>query len=807
MADETFKLSIDISDVSKGLQTVSSDLEGVQKQADGMSKNMTKGVQEVNLSLGEMKRELRELRNTSFMGKSADEIKQVRARMAELTDQIGDFQKQIREASNDRIPALINGLRGVVAGVQGVTATLSLFGVESEKLNKAMMSLINASMALNTVYDLYEKGTLQVAAASAKATLAAIAQTVSTKALALATNATTLATKALYTALAKNPMTALIVAATALAGAIYLVATREKEYNKEKEQQKEIDKSILNIRNETAKSMASEVSHLTLMFNKLKDTNTKQSERKKIIGELNNNYKDLIGYQIDEKAGIDDLTKSYDAIIEVLYKKYQTQAVEKELTELFATRIKHQRELSRLEAGGVDNIIKYNELIKLRGEAIEKGDAVASLSYQMQINDLTDMTNKTKWLYNIEEVHRTAIADTDKKIKGITSSFKDLLFEIKEDTKEKETNIKVTKTLGDANEEALLKYRLLMKKIGEEFVSLADLQKELKPISFAVEEEDTSTDSLQAMLSAAYALEKDHYAKLKFLRETNKISQEEYEDELLKMKLDSLDKYTSAATKALNVGVQAYQVYSDRLDKEDEARLKSISQTRDADLENLQEKYDKGLISKKSYEDAVVRVELNADKESKKIQNEAAKRQREIAIFQQAIATGVAIANGIKLVYSSSSTWYEAVIAAAGIAAEIIALMATADGYMSDAPQYAKGGQGKIEGKYHSEGGVPFFAGEAEKDERWAIFNRQATARNTALPALIDAINEHQIVIDKNFLTKINDKDGNNNVVVISNFKGGEHLKAIREIMEQRGGDVLMPDGRIKKGIIKRRLN
>jgi DNA-binding phage protein len=154
MADETFKLSIDISDVSKGLQTVSSGLEGVQKQADRMSKNMTKGVQEVNLSLGEMKRELRELRNTSFMGKSAEEIKQVRARMAELTDQIGDFQKQIREASNERFPALINGLRGVVAGVQGVTATLSLFGVESEKLNKAMMSLINASMALNTVYDL-----------------------------------------------------------------------------------------------------------------------------------------------------------------------------------------------------------------------------------------------------------------------------------------------------------------------------------------------------------------------------------------------------------------------------------------------------------------------------------------------------------------------------------------------------------------------------------------------------------------------------------------------------------------------------
>jgi hypothetical protein len=541
------------------------------------------------------------------------------------------------------------------------------------------------------------------------------------------------------------------------------------------------------------------------MFNKLKDTNTKQSERKKIIGELNNNYKDLIGYQISEKAGIDDLTKSYDAIIEVLYKKYQTQAVEKELTELFATRIKHQKELNRLEAGGIDNIEKFNELTKLREEATRNGDAVLAMSYQMQINGLSDVANKTKAVSDIEKVHKTAIEDTDKKIKGITSSFKDFIFEIKEDTKEKEKNIKVTKTLGDANEEALLKYRLLVKQIGEEFVSLADLQKEVKPITFAgEEEEDTSTASLQAMLSAAYSLQQDHYAKLKFLRETNKISQEEYEDELLKMKLDSLNKYLSAATEGLN----SLQSISNSIY---EKEMNEFKARQEETTKSLEEEYERRILMAGSNANEKKRIDTwyaeqksNTDKkmarEEEELMREQKKKMQNYAIAQSLI-------NGAEGITKIWATWGDyppvaialSLISAAAVALEIDTI---------SSQKFAQGGQGKIEGKYHSEGGVPFFAGEAEKDERWAIFNRQATARNTGLPELIDAINDHEIVIDKNFLTRISGKDGNNNVVVISNFKGGEHLAGMHELMKRNAsGDILMPDGRIKKGIIKRRMN
>ena len=86
-----------------------------------------------------MKKELRELRNMSFAGLSPEEIKQVRDRMAELTDAIGDFQAQIKTASADRIPALMDGLRGLIAVAQGVTGTLAMFGIETEKLDKAMV--------------------------------------------------------------------------------------------------------------------------------------------------------------------------------------------------------------------------------------------------------------------------------------------------------------------------------------------------------------------------------------------------------------------------------------------------------------------------------------------------------------------------------------------------------------------------------------------------------------------------------------------------------------------------------------------
>ena len=117
------------------------------------------------------------------------------------------------------------------------------------------------------------------------------------------------------------------------------------------------------------------------------------------------------------------------------------------------------------------------------------------------------------------------------------------------------------------------------------------------------------------------------------------------------------------------------------------------------------------------------------------------------------------------------------------------------------------GGTEVIDGPSHADGGVRFAKGkEAEGGERWAIFNREATMRNTGLADLIDDINLHSLVIDKDFIQQLHGKE--QNIVMVNQFKGGEHIKAIREFLESgKNGTRYLPDGRIQKGIIKRRMN
>ena len=288
--------------------------------------------------------------------------------------------------------------------------------------------------------DLYKKGLIE----AGKYTI----NTVGTS-----TKAVTIAQTLWNKAVVANPIGLLIVAVAALAAGIYLLTSRESEYSKIKKQQEATLKTHSNIRENTIKGMASEVSHLAILMTKLKDTNTSQKERTNIIKELNKNYSNLIGYQISEKASLDDLTKSYNDIIQVLYRKYQTQAVEKELIETFEKRITIQRQLNELEAGGSENIKEYIDLKKRQKELEEEANKVATTStqkyfeYQQEISKVKDrqreleisnnsLTASAKQqeiidAQNIEKKKELEIqlSKVDKEINGVIGSFSDYFIE------------------------------------------------------------------------------------------------------------------------------------------------------------------------------------------------------------------------------------------------------------------------------------------------------------------------------------------------------------------------------------------
>ena len=270
------EMATSIAELAKQQDIANSGL-GIFNQRVG---NYQKAADTVNMSLGEMKKELRELRNMSFTGLKPEEITQIRHRMAELTDAVGDFQAQINTASQDRIPALMDGLQGLVAVAQGVTGTLAIFGIETEKLDKAMVQLIGVSQALTTIQELQERGTLRVAWATAKDTVAKVANAVAAKGQAMATTGATAATRLLGKAMASNPYLLLIAGAVALAAGLYVLISRMTATANSA-------KIMRKANEEASQSFGKQKAELESLMTIAKDTNISMEKRKEAIIEIN----------------------------------------------------------------------------------------------------------------------------------------------------------------------------------------------------------------------------------------------------------------------------------------------------------------------------------------------------------------------------------------------------------------------------------------------------------------------------------------------------------------------------------------
>jgi hypothetical protein len=354
--------------IEKNKETTKEYTNVLDKQKRNIG-NYQGAVDTANLSLGEMKKELRELRNMSFANLKPEEITQIRDRMAELTDAVGDFQSQIKTASQDRIPALVDGLRGLVAVAQGVTGTLAIFGVETEKLDKAMVQLIGVSQALKTAQELQEKGTIRVMWATIKDTAAKAANAVAAKGQAMATTGATKATRALGKAMMTNPYAAIAVAASAAITAIVLLVKYIKTQTSEMLEQSKIIKELKGIRDNYTASLEVERQTMNNLFEQIKKTNVGTNERRVLVDELNRNYKDYLPSLDLEKATLEQLVVAQKASNVELQNKIAIQAQDKAMSDVIAKmtdlKIKEMEATQRLARAEKDR----DDAMKAGGES------------------------------------------------------------------------------------------------------------------------------------------------------------------------------------------------------------------------------------------------------------------------------------------------------------------------------------------------------------------------------------------------------------------------------------------------------
>jgi hypothetical protein len=123
-------------------------LEGVAEHFAEMGKEM-EGAGKKSKTL---KQELKELKTQiASGGLDAKQLSEATKRAAELTDHLGDVNQKIKALSSDtkRIDAVVEGFRGLAAGVAITQGAIGLLGGENEKVEKTLLK-VQSAMALLT---------------------------------------------------------------------------------------------------------------------------------------------------------------------------------------------------------------------------------------------------------------------------------------------------------------------------------------------------------------------------------------------------------------------------------------------------------------------------------------------------------------------------------------------------------------------------------------------------------------------------------------------------------------------------------
>jgi len=263
MSDRTFniltQLSLNSDDFKNSINSVKQNV-----------KDLMLGVEGANGNLGEMRRALMALKNTSFAGKSVEEIGAINEQIGKLMYEMKILKLEQKAMGEEFGVLAIQGLRGMTAVGEVALGAASMFGASkesAEEFKKSMIGVISVVHGLSEVQKMLEERTLQVIATRIEDTIMTVANSVSktlnalvtgtqvvvTEALVVAeteqvvaTEAATVATAELNSIMLLNPyvlITAAVIAATAALW--YLVSAH-------REEREEVEKKEMAIKNLTA---------------------------------------------------------------------------------------------------------------------------------------------------------------------------------------------------------------------------------------------------------------------------------------------------------------------------------------------------------------------------------------------------------------------------------------------------------------------------------------------------------------------------------------------------------------------------
>lgn len=368
----------------------------------------------------------------------SENYKQLAKEIGKAKGQLNDLNKATEGLSSEKIAEGFGKLAGgITSSFAAATAAVSLFGNESETVQKAATEAQNLlTLALSI------RGIMEVRTGAQ-----IVARTVAEQASTAATNASNTATKALYTTLAANPYTAIIAAVGLLVGAYAAFRTSVDEA--EIAQKKFYD----TVSEDAAKTLANYES-LTAIVN---DSSISLDRRKKALENLKQSFPGYFKNLKDEEILNGKVKVEIDNVREAIVARALASAYEQKLTEKLKATTEERLKLAEREV----------KVQKLRGDAtkeierIENDATITGERFTRAIQQQSNLINQAaseevgiaKERERLNKIDQQQIDIITAAIRAQTQVYGDL-FDAKDE------NIKKDKDLTKENQKLIETYKM-----------------------------------------------------------------------------------------------------------------------------------------------------------------------------------------------------------------------------------------------------------------------------------------------------------------------------------------------------------
>lgn len=319
-------------------------------------------------SIKELRTEIKACKDAmASMEEGSDEFLAMANKAGTLKHQMDEINESVKGASADFGDMLSNGtsaIRGLIGGFQAAQGALTLFGVESEEVTKAIQKM-QASMAVVQGLDAIDKGIKSL------------------DKLRNAITATTTSAKLLKTVMTPTWIVAI---SASITGLILLIKKWTSGFRELKEQQEEFRQSLSSIEN----SLSDESQKIKILNTLIRDNGVSIEYRKKALTELKGIVKDYKGDLTDEGKLLNDNVSAIETYCDALEKQIRIKLYSEEVQKLYKQQLDNELEIEkkRVEA----------EKLKTRVDGTDATQGVTTV--QMKLwgidNEISILENKNK---------------------------------------------------------------------------------------------------------------------------------------------------------------------------------------------------------------------------------------------------------------------------------------------------------------------------------------------------------------------------------------------------------------------------